>query len=210
MRSNKEEECRIDPQRVQQYFDAKAYAWSAGRQTDAALIRIVLKQLEIGSGSRVLDIACGTGVLFPYYRECGAHVTGIDISAGMIAAARKKYQDDPAVTLVCADVCRMNFSREFDACVIFDSLPHFPDIPLLFQTAAGSLKAGGRLCVLFDHSRRWINGHHEGLEAIARALLALRELEAMLPPTLETETAEEDETHYLLCARRKTADAVLQ
>jgi SAM-dependent methyltransferase len=204
------EACRIDPQRVQQYFDAKADAWAAGRQPDETLIRAVLKQLEIGSGSRVLDIACGTGVLFPYYRECGARVTGIDISAGMIAAARKKYQDDPAITLVCADACRMPFSREFDACVIFDSLPHFPDLALLFQTAAGSLKTGGRLCVLFDHSRSWINGHHEGLEAIARDLPALRDLEVLLPAELETETAEEDETHYLLCARRKPADAVIQ
>lgn len=50
----------IDSRRVQQYFDEKAAAWSAGRHTDPALIRTVLKQLEIGTGSRVLDIACGT------------------------------------------------------------------------------------------------------------------------------------------------------
>jgi ubiquinone/menaquinone biosynthesis C-methylase UbiE len=209
MRSRREDSV-IDSRRVQQYFDEKAAAWSAGRHTDPALIRTVLKQLEIGTGSRVLDIACGTGVLFPFYLEQGARVTGVDLSEGMIAAARTEYPDNPQIALRCADACRLSFQREFDACVIFDSLPHFPDIPALLQAAAGYLKDGGRLCILFDHSRSWVNGHHAGLGAIARDLPALKELEAMLPKELETETAEEDRTHYLLCARRKTADAVLQ
>ncbi|RUT28484.1 class I SAM-dependent methyltransferase [Paenibacillus zeisoli] len=45
------------------------------------------------SNERILDLGCGTGDLTFQIAESGAKVTGIDYSANMIEAARKKYPD---------------------------------------------------------------------------------------------------------------------
>lgn len=69
--------------------------WSAGDygviaeslQTSAATF---VSRIPIEKGSRVLDVACGTGqVAFPAFRA-GARVTGIDIVPDLIAQARRR------------------------------------------------------------------------------------------------------------------------
>jgi demethylmenaquinone methyltransferase/2-methoxy-6-polyprenyl-1,4-benzoquinol methylase len=51
-------------------------------------------------GVSVLDVACGTGVLFPDYLARNVKsVTGIDLSPAMIDVAKVKYSD-PRITLV--------------------------------------------------------------------------------------------------------------
>ena len=55
---------------------------------------IELENVSFGykKGRDILDVACGTGVLFPYYYEKGvASVTGIDISGEMV---KKGYETD--------------------------------------------------------------------------------------------------------------------
>ena len=49
---------------------------------------------DIRSGVHVLDVACGTGVLFPYYLSRNvASITGVDLSADMISQARKNFNN---------------------------------------------------------------------------------------------------------------------
>lgn len=50
----------------------------------------------------VLDVACGTGVLFPdNLKRCVESVTGIDISPEMARLAAEKF---PQVQVICGDV----------------------------------------------------------------------------------------------------------
>lgn len=48
----------------------------------------------LGPASRVLDVGTGAGVLIPFYKALGvaeANVTGVDVSPGMLAVARRRY-----------------------------------------------------------------------------------------------------------------------
>lgn len=56
------------------------------------------------SGLVVLDVGCGTGAQLNLYRTYGCRVFGVEISAGMIAVARKKFQGP-------LNLCRGNAAR---------------------------------------------------------------------------------------------------
>lgn len=88
----------------------------------------VLDAAEVAPGDRVLDVACGTGVVA---REALARVgttgavTGIDIDVGMLAVAA---DIEPGVTWIEADAGQLPFDRgEFDAVVSQFGLMFFPD-----------------------------------------------------------------------------------
>ena len=46
----------------------------------------------INPGIKMLDVGCGTGELMANAAKAGAHVTGIDISEGMLHMARKRFE----------------------------------------------------------------------------------------------------------------------
>lgn len=61
---------------------------------------------------KTLEIAVGTGVNLPYYDE-GCDITGIDISEGMLAEAKKVSQTiDAPVTLVEMDAEKLSFDND--------------------------------------------------------------------------------------------------
>src|SRR5512138_3347307 len=82
-----------------------AFAWLYDREWGAnsltflpALDRLVLDALPVGS--RILDLACGTGQLAAVLAERGFRVTGLDSSPQMLAFARSHA---PSVDFVLAD-----------------------------------------------------------------------------------------------------------
>ena len=107
-----------------------------------------------------MDVACGTGVLFPDYlkRNVGS-LTAVDISPEMVKIAQRKF---PEVTVFCGDVEAVDFGRKFDCIVVYNAFPHFPEPEKLIETLSGLLKSGGRLTVAHGMSRAAIDHHHEG------------------------------------------------
>jgi SAM-dependent methyltransferase len=63
-------------------------------------------------GNRLLDVACGTGFSFIPLLERGWRVTGCDVSAAMVEAARAKVGD--RAELVVADMRELPALGEFD------------------------------------------------------------------------------------------------
>ena len=49
------------------FFDKHAPSWDSGLKINEKIIDEILRIAQIQSGDSVLDIACGTGVLFPFY-----------------------------------------------------------------------------------------------------------------------------------------------
>jgi len=75
--------------RVAKYFDI-VYPLFIGPYRRA--VDYVLRQLpDHRATPRVLDIGTGTGTLAGAFAAKGAEVTGVDISAGMLEKARRKY-----------------------------------------------------------------------------------------------------------------------
>ena len=145
------------------FFDKCAPTWDAEMIKNDAIMEKILDNAEIGPEMDILDVACGTGVMFPYYLQRGvASVTGIDISSEMVRIAREKYKDEPKVSVLCADVEEARFERKFDRIVVYNAFPHFPKPKRLIKLLASLLKEGGRLTVAHGASRETIDNHHKG------------------------------------------------
>ena len=90
--------------------------------------------LPLKQDANVLDLGCGTGLELEYYfaRNGEASVVGIDLSADMLAALKRKFADRK-IKLICGSYFDVPFeANRFDAAVSVESLHHF--------TAAQKLK----------------------------------------------------------------------
>ena len=153
----------MDKKDIIEFFDRCAPTWDAEMIKSEAIVGKILDNAEVGAGMDILDVACGTGVLFDYYLGRGvASVTGIDISPEMAKLAAEKFAGEPKVQVICGDVEEYAFNRKFDRIVVYNAFPHFPYPKRLIKTLAGLLKEDGRLTVAHGQSREAIDGHHKG------------------------------------------------
>ena len=106
---------------------------------------IVADAAGIGGGQRVLDVACGTGVLAREAASRGASLTGLDRNEGMLATARRIA---PAVEWKAGRAEQLPFADgSFDAVVSQFGLMFFDDRAGALREMARVLKSGGRLAV---------------------------------------------------------------
>jgi demethylmenaquinone methyltransferase/2-methoxy-6-polyprenyl-1,4-benzoquinol methylase len=149
-------------QDVIEFFDRLAPQWDADMIRNDDIIATILNNAGVKPGVDVLDVACGTGVLFPDYlsRDVGS-LTAVDISPEMVRIAREKFPGDK-VTVCCGDVEELDFDTQFDCIVVYNAFPHFPEPAQLIQSLSGLLKPGGILTVAHGMSRAAIDRHHEG------------------------------------------------
>lgn len=144
------------------FFDQLAPQWDAGLIRHDDIISAILDRAGVAEGVDVLDVACGTGVLFPDYlsRKVGS-LTAVDISPEMVRIARSKFPQ-PEVNVLCGDVETLDFGKQFDCIVVYNAFPHFPEPARLIETLSGMLKPGGYLTVAHGMSRAAIDHHHNG------------------------------------------------
>ena len=113
-----------------------------------AFAPIVANAAAIGSGDRVLDVACGTGVLT---REVasrtggGGSVVGLDVNSGMLTVAREHasaiaWREGAAESLPFPD-------GAFDAVVSQFGLMFFQDRRAAIREMLRVLRPGGRLAI---------------------------------------------------------------
>lgn len=121
---------------------AASFATATGQFVEA-----LLDAAAVHAGTRVLDVACGSGVAAAEAAARGAVATGVDFSPAMLTVARAAHpviaflQGD-AEALPCADAA-------FDAVVSNFGVHHVPRPPLALAEAFRALGAGGRIAVSF-------------------------------------------------------------
>ena len=174
---------------VIEFFDRCAPSWDAEMIKSDAKIGKILDNAEVGEGMEILDVACGTGVMFDYYLQRGvASVTGIDISPEMAKIAAAKFEAEPKVQVICGDVEEYKFDRKFDRIVVYNAFPHFPYPKRLIKILAGLLKEDGRLTVAHGQSREAIDGHHKGSASkVSNGLMSAESLKKLFDPHFEVE-----------------------
>ncbi len=150
----------IDKHEVIAFFDRCAPTWDAEMVRSDEKIGIILDNARVGRGSRVLDVACGTGVLVPdYLARNVAAVTAVDISPEMLRRAQEKYTE-ARLRFLCGDVESTDVGSDFDAVVVYNAFPHFPAPERLIAHLSALLTSGGRLTVAHGMGRTAIDGHH--------------------------------------------------
>ena len=188
----------MNKQDVIAFFDRCAPMWDADMIKNDAIIGKILDNAEVGAGMTVLDVACGTGVMFPYYLDRGvASVTGIDISPEMAKIASAKFAGESRVQVLCGDVEEAEFPEKFDRIVIYNAFPHFPDPRRLLARLASLLKEGGRLTIAHGQSREAIDGHHKGSASkVSNGLMAADSLKKLFDAHFEVEVMISNRTMY--------------
>ena len=183
-----------------EFFDRCAPNWDADMIKSDAIIGKILDNAEVGEGMDVLDVACGTGVMFDYYLDRGVKsVTGIDISPEMARIAARKYADENRVTVICADVEEATFEQKFDRIVVYNAFPHFPKPKRLIKILAGLLKDDGRLTIAHGMSREAIDNHHSGSASkVSNGLMTADSLKKLFDPHLEVEVMISNRQMYQL------------
>jgi len=180
------------------FFDSRAAAWDTHRQPGERTVERILDAADIRPGDSVLDVACGTGVLFPYYLNRNVlRITGVDVSQCMIAEARRKFSD-PRIHLFCADAQTERFAQH-DKCVVFNALPHFSDPRALVGSLKDSLRIGGRLTVAHGESRHRINDRHVARAMdVSHMLMSGVELARLFEPHFRVDRIVDDGEYYLV------------
>ena len=190
----------MEKKEVITFFDRCASWWDEDMIRNEAVIATILDNCGIQSGDHVLDVACGTGVLFPDYLSRGAQVTAIDISPEMAKLAAAKF---PEVQVICGDVESTDFSRIFDAVMVYNAFPHFPDPAHLVEVLAGLVKAGGRLSIAHGMSRTALQLHHQRASQVSIDLPEAQDLAALLAPWFQVDVVISDEKMYQVAGTRK-------
>ncbi len=192
----------MEQQEVIRFFDHCAPSWDADMVRSEPVLQTILDNAGIRSGIDVLDVACGTGVLFPDYLQRGvASLTAIDISPEMVKIARKKF---PQLKILCGDVETAEFEHPFDAVVIYNAFPHFPEPARLIGRLAKWVRPGGRLTVAHGMSRAKLLRHHSGSASrVSLDLPEAQELAKLFAPWFDVDVILSNETMYQVCGVRR-------
>ena len=190
---------------VAAFFDNCAPWWDADMIRNEAVIAAILDNAGIKAGMDVLDVACGTGVLFLDYLNRGVEsVTGIDISPEMVKIAASKF---PEVTVICGDVEETKFQRQFDAVMVYNAFPHFPNPAGLIEALARLVKPGGRLCVAHSMSREKLQQHHSGRASrVSIDLIHEQELAALFAPFFDVDVIISNDRMYQVAGTRREGE----
>ena len=126
-----------------------------GRITDALEERLLLDRIGPARGLRILDVGCGDGVLATRLAQGGGRVTGLDASAEMIAAARRRAKAAGVeVGLVEGNAGEIPFPAGHFDCVVSVATLCFVDDPRpTLRDMVRVLKPGGRL--ILGELGRW-------------------------------------------------------
>jgi ubiquinone/menaquinone biosynthesis C-methylase UbiE len=156
-----------------EFFLPALFEQWAARVADAAQIR---------AGDRVLDVACGTGVLArEAARRSGpaGRVAGLDINDGMLAVAKRK---DPKITWKQGRAESLPFdSASFDVVVSQFGLMFFEDRQAAIREMVRVLRPGGRLAVAVWDSLEHTPGY-AAMTELLRRLFGDQAAEALRAP----------------------------
>src|SRR5829696_8108163 len=111
----------------------------------------VVRLLNPRGGERMVDVACGQGVLCRLLHERGVEMTGVDAARELIHVARQR--SDPAIRYHIADARELTLLDEnsFDAATCVLAIQNIHPIAPVFDGVARALKPGGRFVVAMMH-----------------------------------------------------------
>ncbi|TMQ59562.1 MAG: methyltransferase domain-containing protein [Candidatus Eisenbacteria bacterium] len=136
--------------RVAPRYDALTRVLSFG-QDGRWKARLAAEARDLGERARVLDLATGTAAFPILLRRagCGGPIVGLDLSADMLARARRKCSGDTGIWFLRGDLGRLPFADgSFDAVTIGYGLRYPADLRGFLAGILRLLRSGGRFLTL--------------------------------------------------------------
>ena len=130
----------IDPIEYDSYFVPSLFEpWA----------RELIRRAQVWKGDRVLDVACGTGIVACRIAGTGATVTGVEISAARIAQARVRAREENVpVTFIEGDATTLRFANaSFDLVMCQQGLQFFANKPAAAKEMRRVIASGGRAVI---------------------------------------------------------------
>lgn len=134
---------------------AKKYSEEMGEEGDfyhqKVILPNLLRLLEISSKTRILDLACGEGILARGLPPVGEYL-GLDMAPGLIDEARNKDKN-PSHFYGVADITKELPIRKsgFDRVVIVLALQNIRQPFKVIRNARNHLRASGELVLVLNH-----------------------------------------------------------
>lgn len=164
--------------RAIKFYESKS--WEYDNTWHSSFTKRFLSYLNLEPGQKVLDLACGTGLLT--FLESGVvgptgEVIAVDVTPGMLALAAQKKEVGGEkynnVQLYEGDVLHLDetselVGKQFDVITVASALVLFPDPKAAIEHWSQYLKPGGILAVDATHPRNLVPGIV--LERVARRL----------------------------------------
>lgn len=125
---------------------AESYDYGLEGKSSRRFYNLLLQNVEIIQGMKLLDVGCGTGALLKKFSEkCEINGFGIDMEENMIAEAWKKCPEMKFKVAKCEDTGFEN--NQFDVITACMAYHHFFSKRGFANEAARILKHGGYLYI---------------------------------------------------------------
>ena len=185
---------------IEQYFDNASKSWDEMERSPR--IKEYLYSLPLKEGMKVLDVACGTGIITEtLYEIVKIDIEAIDISSKMIEKAKINHPQN-YLHFFNKDFYQLQ-NKTYDALIVFDVYPHFLDVTNFVKKSDQLLNDNGYLIILHDIGKKTLSEHHKGVNNISRTL---KDVDKEVEPFLKYFNPiklEEDENHYLIILKKK-------
>lgn len=127
---------------------------------ETVIVPGVTRMLDLQPGEKLVDIACGQGMLCEYLAKHtpAESFVGVDLSPALIEKANERATD--RTSYMVGDVLKLSELglEGFDAASCVMAMMNFDPIEPVFEGVAGCLKPGGRfVCVILHPSFRITN-----------------------------------------------------
>ena len=187
---------------IKKFFDTIAPKWDNEPIADKEILDIILDNGGIKENVNVLDVACGTGVLFPYYLHRNVKsITAVDLSPEMVKIAKSKF---PQAEVICGDAENAVFDKQFDAIMIYNAFPHFPEPQKVIENLAKALKSNGRFTIAHGMSKKELDAvHMKSAGKVSNLLPECEELAELLCPYFNVDIMISNEKMYQVTGTKK-------
>ncbi len=191
----------------QEFFDLVASEWDLMfTSEDLERLSHIVDKLGIEKDMNVIDLGCGTGILFDLIRRkvgLSGSVTGVDFSLQMVLKAHRNFPFSN-VNCIDGDVIALPLtSNYFDMGVAFSAFPYFSDKQQAVDEVHRVLKPGARFFIIHLQSSKELSDIHHKIGGVVAndTLPPADQLTTLLSNSKFTDILIDDQPgHYLASA----------
>ncbi len=111
------------------HYDQLATVYNAQySEEQKAKIEAAVKNTELNQNEIILDVGCGTGLLFQHVAKSAKFIVGIDVSSKTLEKTKRNTRPLPNTTIIRADADYTPFKNQiFDQVFAITLLQNMPD-----------------------------------------------------------------------------------